>query len=423
MPQKELLELAEAHCHKAMLGQTLTSDTSKSGGSLAQAKVHAGVQADEVMKHAEFVADVINRQLIPAIVHLNFGKVEGMPLPELRFKLPQAAANIERAQFWSQVMAIPGMSVVKSEVYDSLGIAMPSDDDEVLEAPSPQDGGLAGMLQGFGQQEPKSKDEVALAARSRSKQDLLPAAMQAWLAPIKKKLIEARKAGASFEELREQMLKWRPDTDALADAFAENVEAGLRGEDIEERINARNPWGCNKEHKPGCPKSKGTTREPKIKNAPRLFRVDPDASPHKQKTQLADAIEKATNEGVHFEAVINHPKFGELIIDCGKPGKTIAKQTREQKAENEKAKKENRPRKIISSGGNGAIHALEGRHHASAFDIAEAIIDGEWSADKTHPSRINLTTEKCKVTLEREIKKSSGVISLTKAKLHTATKI
>ena len=234
MPQKELLELAEAHCHKAILGQTLTSDTSKSGGSLAQAKVHAGVQADEVMKHAEFVADVINRQLIPAIVHLNFGKVEGMPLPELRFKLPQAAANIERAQFWSQVMAIPGMSVVKSEVYDSLGIAMPGDDDEVLEAPSPQDGGLAGMLQGFGQQEPKSKDEVALAARSRSKQDALPAAMQAWLAPIKKKLIEARKAGASFEELREQMLKWRPDTDALAGAFAENVEAGLRGETEEE---------------------------------------------------------------------------------------------------------------------------------------------------------------------------------------------
>lgn len=160
--------------------------TRNTGISEWHAKVHAGVQADEVMKHAEFVADVINRQLIPAIVHLNFGKVEGMPLPELRFKLPQAAANIERAQFWSQVMAIPGMSVVKSEVYDSLGIAMPSDDDEVLEAPSQQDGGLAGMLQEFGQREPKDKDEVALAARSRSKQDLLPAAMQAWLAPIKK---------------------------------------------------------------------------------------------------------------------------------------------------------------------------------------------------------------------------------------------
>lgn len=256
MPQKELLELAEAHCHKAVLGQTLTSGTDKGSGSLAQAKVHAGVQADEVMKHAEFVADVINRQLIPAIVHLNFGKVDGMPLPELRFKLPQAAANIERAQFWTQVMQIPGMSVVKSEVYDSLGIAMPSDDDEVLETPSQQEAGLAGMLQGFGQEPPADKDEVALAARTRSKQTQLPDALKSWLTPIKKKLIEARKAGASFEELREQMRSWMPDTRALAGAFAENVEAGLRGDSEEVEAAKNKPKhvkGCNQhEDQPGC---------------------------------------------------------------------------------------------------------------------------------------------------------------------------
>lgn len=404
MPQKELLELAEAHCHKAMLGQTLTSDTSKSGGSLAQAKVHAGVQADEVMKHAEFVAEVINRQLIPAIVHLNFGKVEGMPLPELRFKLPQAAANIERAQFWSQVMAIPGMSVVKSEVYDSLGIAMPSDDDEVLEAPSPQDGGLAGMLQGFGQQEPKSKDEVALAARSRSKQDLLPAAMQAWLAPIKKKLIEARKAGASFEELREQMLKWRPDTDALAEAFAENVEVGLRGdgEETEENIDARNPWGCNKEHKPGCPKSKGTTREPRLKNKSRLFRVQNTTSEHEQINQLTDAIIKASEDGERLEAVIYRPEFGELTLDCGHPGI------------------KNPPPKVRSKG-VGVQHALEERHNVSPRDLAEALIKGQCLPHQK-PSRLTIINGRIKVIIEREMKAGSKRISKTKAKIQTAMK-
>lgn len=201
MPQKELLELSEARCHKAILGQTLTSDTSKGGGSLAQARVHAGVQADEVMKHAEFVADVINRQLIPAIVHLNFGKVDGMPLPELRYKLPQAAANIERAQFWSQVLQIPGISVVKSEVYDSLGIAMPTKDDEVLSTPDQQQNDFAGLMQQLGggedkdpkqktrsyepQKKEQKKDEVALASRSRNT-DGLTHALPAWLAPIKK---------------------------------------------------------------------------------------------------------------------------------------------------------------------------------------------------------------------------------------------
>lgn len=237
MPQKELLDLSEARCHKAMLGQTLTSDTSKGGGSLAQAKVHAGVQADEVMKHAEFVADVINRQLIPAIVHLNFGKVEGMPLPELRCKLPQAVANMERAQFWSQVLQIPGMAVVKTELYDSLGIAMPGEGDEVLEAPTRQDNGLAGLLQGagMGKEEKPERDDVALAARaSTRKVDGLTRALPAWLDPIKKKLIAARKSGATLEQLREQMLEWHPNTQALADAFAENVESGLRGDDEED---------------------------------------------------------------------------------------------------------------------------------------------------------------------------------------------
>lgn len=56
------------------------------------------------------------------------GKLNGradLPMPELRCKLPQAVANIERAQFWGHVLQIPGMQVVKSDVYDSLGIAMP----------------------------------------------------------------------------------------------------------------------------------------------------------------------------------------------------------------------------------------------------------------------------------------------------------
>lgn len=250
IPQKELLELAEAHCHKAILGQTLTSGTDKGSGSLAQAKVHAGVQADEVMKHAEFVADVINRQLIPAIVHLNFGKVEGMPLPELRFKLPQAAANIERAQFWTQVMQIPGMAVVKSEVYDSLGIAMPGDDDEVLEAPGGAEQGLAALLGGGGDDTPPkggrkpkkeevsedSKDEVALAAKARPT-DPLRRALPEWVKPIREKILQARRDGASFEELQRMLREARPDTKALAAAFAENVEEGLRG-DAEEEVEA-----------------------------------------------------------------------------------------------------------------------------------------------------------------------------------------
>lgn len=306
MPQKELMDMSEARCHKVMLGQTLTSGTDKGGGSLAQAKVHAGVQADEVMKHAEFVADVINRQLIPAIVHLNFGKVEGMPLPELRCKLPQAAANIERAQFWTQVMQIPGISVVKSEVYDSLGIAMPGDDDEVLEAPSQEKGGLAALMGAMGGEEkpaeekkpapkPKkqavdedSKDEVALAARTRQR-DGLSRALPEWVKPLRETLLEARRKGATFEELLEILKKARPNTEALAAAFAENVEAGLRGEgDVDEikasshkNEDAEHEKGCNQfKCKPGCVQSKTMpvlTKKNKTKISNKIGRVDKKA--------------------------------------------------------------------------------------------------------------------------------------------------
>lgn len=264
---------------------------------------------------------------------------------------------------------------------------------------------------------PITEDNAEPVSAARTDAPTDPA--QEWLAPIKQKFLEARKSGASMADLKQMLLTMHPNTKALAKAFANNILAGFAGES--EEVDAANPYGCNgSQHK--CPQ-KGTTRESKLKTKPRLFRVDPDAPIHKQKVQLAEAIEKAAHDGVHLEAVITRPEFGELIIDCGKPGKTEAKRNREQKKENEKAAKEGREIKTISSGGNGAIHAMEDRHHVNPFDIAEAIIDGNVTQDERHPSRINISTSSCKVTLEREIKQNSKRISSTRAKLHTASKI
>ncbi len=151
-------------------------------------------------------------------------------------------------------MQIPGMAVVKSEVYDSLGIAMPGKGDEVLEAPSRQEqGGLEALLQGMGKGDARKRDEVAVAARAQQATDGLSRALPAWLEPIKKKLIEARKSGATLADLRKQMLEWHPNTQALADAFADNVEAGLRGESAAETLTAQ----CNQhEHDEGCDRGK-----------------------------------------------------------------------------------------------------------------------------------------------------------------------
>lgn len=152
LPQRELLNLAESQCHKLILGQTLTSDTSEHGGSLAQARVHAGVQAEVVKKRAAFVADVLNTQLIPAIVLLNYGTTD-VPMPELVFKLPQEGVTLERVQVLKTALEIKGMRIKKSEAYEFMGFAQPAEGDDVFEAVSetPQQGGFGTM---FSQQPP-----------------------------------------------------------------------------------------------------------------------------------------------------------------------------------------------------------------------------------------------------------------------------
>ena len=262
LPQAVLLQKAEEACHKAILGQTLTSDTSANGGSLAQAKVHAGVQADVVMKMAESVADVLNQQLVPAILQANYGRVAGLPIPELRCKLPQAVASIERAQFLKTALEIPGLKVLKSEAYEYLNLSQPSEGDEVLEAkdPNTQPPGGGGFpppapppLQNETQQADDAvpqKDEVVMSAAARKTQSREDA-IKEWLAPIKKNLEAARTAGASLSDLKEQIKTWRPNTRALAGALASNIQDGLLGRtqpnvaQNTEDIAAENPYGCN----------------------------------------------------------------------------------------------------------------------------------------------------------------------------------
>lgn len=251
MPQKDLVAMAESACHKLILGQTLTSDTSQNGGSLAQASVHSSIQVKQVLLRAQFVADVLNEQLIPAIVEANYGTLDGIPLPTITCKSPAAQANTARAEYWAKVLSIPGMAVLKSEVYDDLGIAMPAEGDETLKAPEAGAGAhgaampdLAALMgQPADTTEPTEQpalppheDELAQAARSttdshnkKTTTKRKPDPAQIWLEPLKQKLREARKNGASLSDLRELMRSWRPDTAALATALADSNLRALQG--------------------------------------------------------------------------------------------------------------------------------------------------------------------------------------------------
>lgn len=250
MPQAVLVQKAEEACHKAILGQTLTSDTSAHGGSLAQAKVHAGVRAELVLQKAEFVCEILNQQLIPAIVRANFGRTEGVPMPELRCKLPQEQHTADVLNYWKTVKEM-GVPFKKSEFHDSTGISMPGEGDEVYGGE--QQGPLPGVEVEPQQQSEEEEDDDpeppggggggsdAVTAAKREKMD----AAQAWLEPLKARLREARARGASLEEIANEAKEWRLNTVALAQSMAENVKRGLLGEASSEEVKAENPYGCN----------------------------------------------------------------------------------------------------------------------------------------------------------------------------------
>lgn len=265
IPQAEILRLAENACHKLILGQTLTSDTSDNGGSLAQAKVHAGVMADEVMYVGNYVCEILNQQLIPEIVRANFGAIPVELMPELRCAVPQAEANLDQLQMYKGLQEM-GVRLVESDVCDKFGVPIAGPDDKVLE-PAGQQAAQPGMPGEVprpddepptpGPQKPTLAEELndepieAAAAPDVPDIDALSAAADAaaadahrrWSEPFFKALAAALDQGLTPSEILKSLEGWNPDTEALADALAVTARVALgHGPDD---IEAANPGGCN----------------------------------------------------------------------------------------------------------------------------------------------------------------------------------
>lgn len=74
LPQADLIRLADEQCDNLILGQTLTSSKGD-GGSYALGQVQDGIRKEVIEDVGQAVANVLNEQLIPAIVRLNYGRV------------------------------------------------------------------------------------------------------------------------------------------------------------------------------------------------------------------------------------------------------------------------------------------------------------------------------------------------------------
>ena len=107
-PQGDLLDRADRYARMLLLGQTMSgSQDSSKGGGKAFGTVEAGVKEQRVDAASKFVAKVINGQLIPSIVELNFGDRDECPCMDL---IPDSEAGSDEAtrdKTLSEMMPIP----------------------------------------------------------------------------------------------------------------------------------------------------------------------------------------------------------------------------------------------------------------------------------------------------------------------------
>lgn len=143
-PQVALLDRADTQCDILILGQTLTTATpTAGGGTRAQGEVHLSVREDVIQGAADFVAGVINQQLVPMILRLNYGDESEAPefCPEPK-REEDDKANAEVLQ----IAVTTGLKVPLKFAHDKLGIPLPQADEEIVERAAPANpfGGMPG---------------------------------------------------------------------------------------------------------------------------------------------------------------------------------------------------------------------------------------------------------------------------------------
>jgi phage gp29-like protein len=123
----ELAAFMGAEMSKAVLGQTLTTE-SGDRGARSLGEVHDKVRGDIRDADAKAMASVIRRHLIAPLVRINFGDA---PVPEFKF-ITQDAVDLKSTSEVVLNLRKAGARIPTSWIYETFGIPEPDDDDEVL---------------------------------------------------------------------------------------------------------------------------------------------------------------------------------------------------------------------------------------------------------------------------------------------------
>ena len=212
----EIYESLATYCDrqisKAILGQTLTSDTG--AGSKAQGVVHNDVRHDLTVADARSLSTTIRRDIIRPLVEFNFGP--DALIPEIKFAYEEEEDQQQAADVLEKLVCRIGLKVPSSYVYGRFNIPKPEDGDEVVTGAPEQPAGsepameLKAMKNGSDPQD--VVDDIVETAVHES-----PPAMRQLFAP----LVRLSEQAASLEELQEAL----QDPEVLA-ALAEQMAGG-----------------------------------------------------------------------------------------------------------------------------------------------------------------------------------------------------
>jgi phage gp29-like protein len=129
-PQGELLDRADRYARLLILGQTMTGthgSTGKGGGQ-AFGKIEKEVKDDRIDAAGKFAASIINRQLIPSILMLNYGDTE--EAPHIKF-LEDEVAGLTEAQR-DKVLANAGLPIGVDYLRKKYDIPEPAEGEETI---------------------------------------------------------------------------------------------------------------------------------------------------------------------------------------------------------------------------------------------------------------------------------------------------
>ena len=124
-PYQLMAEFCNREMSKAVLGQTLTTDTSGSTGTYAAARVHGQVRQDLVKADAQALAATLREQLLRPLVGFNFGWDK--PVPWFRFRFEEEEDLKTLSEVFRNLAAM-GVPVDMEHVAERFGIPMAGTD-------------------------------------------------------------------------------------------------------------------------------------------------------------------------------------------------------------------------------------------------------------------------------------------------------